>query len=424
MRKKSTVLNKIRRKNQLAKHESFRNEGVNHGFFHWKDKGRFVKETGSVFTPHQFEYFLRSRGYSFADAEVKLGLPDGRSKLLEIIEDFSIDRLIITSGGWLRGIHQYGGRKALVINDLPRIEAIAGDFRPIKNLLDEVFPEQIEREYFLAWLYLGCQGFYHLEKFCPGQLLVLVGDGSDFVQRNLITAIFGGRSTNSFHQGAGLVENYSWAVPSVSINLGSKKEREQFAFFLELCETASKRTDEYLPLYSRGSICLKHNVECVQVLEKYLFTPEVSLSVLSCSWSGVEDSVALSEQVRLALPAFIWHLQNEYSIRADLIADNPCKIKDFFVSSVKNFAFLGSPECEFLGYLRQLSGEKSLEESEIQTLMEVAVSKSAISKLTRERSLGSIMASLAHRYPQNFSLAPGDNKVWTLKDLQNLKPVT
>jgi hypothetical protein len=409
----------------------------------WRsNSGSFVRfPSGKTLGNNEIDYYLKQRGFNFdATKEKDAFIPDGQSKKLEIIQDFGFDKLIRTSSYWDAGLHQHKHTSFLVLDGPKRIEPKEGDWSVIDSLLKETFPT--DRDYIETWFYFGVQGFYDPEQFCSGHLLVMMGNGHDFIQRNLFDASFRS-SFNPFNsyleRGArpeDLILNYSWAVNSEATFDLSKGKRSRFMELLRFCQSAYNDGLGFgLPIHSRCSVCMDLRDENKRLLSDFLFNPHSKLLIVNCELNG--EKQPSQKAVASNLSAYLWHMLHEYKTPKNLLSG-------YFSPSLQDLCFQSSPESEMLGWMIKIFSltEKGktdmyVSEADIPSNWEaLGISKSRISAVLREKSLSHLMKNLSERFPKHFWLRPPDTdplgprsneptiedsiKIWRLSNLKDL----
>ena len=403
-------------------------EGRNHNLW-YSTNGKFiVYPDGITLSSESVEYYLKERGYRFDKGKTKGLIPDGQAKKQEIIRDFSFHKVIESSPLWDAGLHEYNAKRYLVLRTPKRIEPIQGKWPTIDLLLKGNLTT--DRDYWEAWLYLATLGYYYPDKFCPGQLLVMMGTGHDFFQEHLINASLGTK-TDPFgfylEMGARPLElsaNYSWAVNSRDLNELGKRKRSRFATLMQFCANARGDALGYeLPIHSRGSVSMDVNPDTEWLLSDYVFESHSDLLVVKIEEKEKpEGSLVVSE-----LPAYLWHLLHEYRIPGKILGNFQ---QGYFSPGLREASFSKSPEARALSWLAKLysvekaAGEMTILEAFIVDRWELAgISKGMITALLKERPLNVLLHRLGLRYPRHIRLSPGDNQRWGFYDLGKLTTV-
>jgi hypothetical protein len=240
--------------------------------------------------------------------------------------------------GWPKGVYYSASGQRMLVTVSPKmVEPKQGSWNTIKTLISQQLGEE-QLTYFLGWMKWAHESLTN-HTLDPGQLLVLAGPrdcGKTFLQEFVITPILGGRSANPYQYMVGKTDFNSdlcraeHLMMSDDNPLTDHTSRRNFgAQIKQILTTPTQRLHSkgkdavMVKPFWRFSISVNDEPEFLMVL------PPLDDSMMDkmmlfhvnrpdCLPQTPAERAPFLAQVSAELPAFVWHLANEFEIPKNL----------------------------------------------------------------------------------------------------------
>ena len=243
--------------------------------------------------------------------------------------------------GFPSGVHPMAGRQALVTESPRFIEPKAGEWPTLQRLFDGMLIDGglDQRPYFFGWLKSAMDSFRN-RRWKASQLLALagpVGCGKSLTQ-NLVTEMFGGRSTKPYQYMMGLTTFNAHMFRGEHQMLEDEAEstridcRRHFAANIKTiltnrdqnCHGKNQDAVTLQPIW-RMSLSLNDDSERLLVLPPFdsdvrdkIIALKVKTAPMPMPTSSAEDEERFWTQLVNELPAFLHYIEHEFVVPENL----------------------------------------------------------------------------------------------------------
>ena len=308
--------------------------------------GYYAGPRGSYYSEHGAEYrTIPSREDALLSLQVEAGLtgpaPRAGTEDKLALNLIQREQRVTWAGqlaGYPAGFRQVGTKSILVTSGPTIIAGISGDATVITNLLADLMGRDAEEPYFRqqlmtlsAWLAQRRRALLNPDQHLPAPVLVLVGErdiGKDFVARQVITPLLGGRETDPFEIWTGRSPFNEAAFGSEHLLVSDPEVlpddvraiRQFHAAALKVVTNESRSVfEKYLPAQhlrpvQAVTITMNPSADSFALLPLASRHARDKLIMLRCHpirnlpGSGAEERRAFLARIQAALPAFAGQL--------------------------------------------------------------------------------------------------------------------